>query len=79
MGISETKWFGQDDYNIEGYTILHSGRPVPSSGEAVDRKEGVGIVLDPGMTVAWRSAGDEWKVHVFSSRLVLAWLKLEWK
>ena len=28
-GISETKWFGQVVYEVEGYTILHSGRPVP--------------------------------------------------
>ena len=28
-GISETKWFGQAVYQVEGYTILHSGRPVP--------------------------------------------------
>ena len=28
-GISETKWFGQIImYEIEGYTILHSGHPV---------------------------------------------------
>ena len=24
-GISETKWFGQAFYQVEGYTILHSG------------------------------------------------------
>ena len=48
-GISETKRFGQNIYNIEGYsyTVLHAGRPVQGEGEAVKRNEGVGIVMDP--------------------------------
>ena len=74
VAISETKWFGQDVYNIEGYTILHSGCSVPRSGEAVDRNEGVGIVLDPCTTEAWRHAGEVWKA--VSPRLVLTRLKL---
>ena len=32
-GISETKCFGQEVYNIGGYTVLHSGRPLPGQGE----------------------------------------------
>ena len=28
-GISETKWFGKDLYDVEGYMILHSGHPLP--------------------------------------------------
>ena len=24
-GISETKWFGQEIYCVQGFTILHSG------------------------------------------------------
>ena len=28
-GISETKWFGKDLYDVEGYMILHSGCPLP--------------------------------------------------
>ena len=74
-GISETKWFGQAMYNVEGYTILHSGRPVPGDAQRVERNEGVGIVLDPQMTAAWRSAGEEWKA--VSSRIVTARVKLE--
>ena len=27
-GISETKWFGKAIYEVEGYTILHSGHPI---------------------------------------------------
>ena len=75
-GISETKWFGHEVYNIDGFTLLHSGRPVPdrANGEAVVRNEGVGIVLDPQMSEAWKNAGGVWKA--ISSRLVLARLKL---
>ena len=40
-GISETKWFGQNVYNIDNYTILHSGRRIPASGEMIERNEGV--------------------------------------
>ena len=32
-------------YEIEGYTILHSGRPVPGDTDTVERNERVGIVL----------------------------------
>ena len=60
-GISETKWFGQNDYNIDNYTILHSGRPVLASGEMIERNEGVGIVLDPRMSEAWRGTDGVWK------------------
>lgn len=67
-GISEL-WFGQNIYNFDNYTIFHSGRPVLGSAEAVDRNEGVGIVLGPCMST-------EVLVEV-SSRLVLARVKLE--
>ena len=43
-GIQETKWFGADVWPAaNGYTLLHSGRPVPSSDDAVTRREGVGL------------------------------------
>lgn len=72
-GISETKWFGQAVYNVEGYTILHSGWPIPGEAQAVERNEGVGLVLDPQMTIAWRNTGESWKA--VSSRIVTARLK----
>ena len=74
-GISETKWFGQNVYNIDNYKILHSGRPIPDSGEMIERNEGVGIVLDPRTSEAWRGTGGVWKA--VSSRVVLARMKLE--
>ena len=59
-GISETKWFGKAVYEVEGYSILHSGRPVPSEAPMA-RNEGVAVVLDPtvhcSMEGSWRSLG----------------------
>ena len=74
VGISETKWFGQDKYEVGGYLILRSGRPIPTGDEAVERNEGVGIVLDPGMARLWKDSGEVWKP--ISSRIVSARLKL---
>ena len=39
-GIQETKWFGQDVWNADGYTLLHSGRTLPGDGESLTRIEG---------------------------------------
>ena len=30
-GISETKWFGEVVYEVEGFMILHTGHPIPES------------------------------------------------
>ena len=51
-GIQETKWFGQDVWNVDGYTLLHSGRTLPGDGEPLIRNECVGIVLDQNATAA---------------------------
>ena len=45
-GISETNWFGNNIYEVEECTILHSGRET-RDGEQVRRGEGVGLVLSP--------------------------------
>ncbi len=71
VGISETKWFGNA---VDGYLVLHSGRPVPDSGDRVERNEDVGIVLDPTLAERWNSGGEEWKL--VSSRIVSARLQL---
>ena len=72
-GISETKWFGAVVYEVEGFTILHSGRPIPESTPMV-RNEVVGIVLDPVMATSWRESGEVWEA--VSSRIVSAHHKL---
>ena len=74
IGISEIKWFGQEKYEVDGYVILHSGRPVPVGDEAVERNEGVGIVLHSGMAKVWKDSGEVWKP--VSSRIVYARIEL---
>ena len=69
-GIHETKWFGSDIWTAEGYTFLHSGRPLPSDGDQAVRNEGVGIALDRKATEAWKAAGKKWEA--VSSRVVIA-------
>ena len=73
-GISENKWFGKDLYDVEGYMILHSGRPLPEYDSPMVWNEGVGIVLDREITAAWREAGEVWEA--VSSRIICARLKL---
>ena len=61
-------------YDVDGFLILHSGRPVPGTGEKVERNEGVGIVMDPSMVSCWKNGGEVW--NPVSSRIVSARLKL---
>ena len=68
--VQETKWFGMDVSEAQGYTLLHSGRPLPSGDEPAVRKKGVGIALDERATSAWREAGEKW--NAVSSRIVTA-------
>ena len=70
-GISEANWFGQAVYEVEGYTILHSGCLV-STEAPMARNEGVAVVLDPALTVAWKEAGGVWETvscRIASARL----------
>ena len=50
--IQETKWFESDVWRADGYTFLHSGRRLPNGDGPARRNEGVGIMLNPGMTEA---------------------------
>ena len=68
--IQETKWYGNDVWQANGYTFLHSGRPLPCAEETAVRNEGVGIMLDESASAAWREA---WEA--ISSRVVTARLK----
>ena len=51
--VSETKWFCNDVYEVDGFTVLCSGRDLPRSGKTLQRGEGVAICLDP---VGWQDA-----------------------
>ena len=61
-------------WKADGYTFLHSGRPLPRDTDGATRNEGVGIALDEKASVAWRNAGEQWEA--VSSRLVTA--RLQW-
>jgi len=37
--ISETKRFGSDMYEVDGYTILHTGRAIPGSDDMLQCKK----------------------------------------
>ena len=74
-GVQETKWFSCDVWPAtNGYTLLHSGRPLPGEEERKKRNEGVGITLSKFATVAWREAGEKWEA--VSSRIISVRLKL---
>ena len=73
-GIQESRWFGKDVWPAaDGYTFLHSGRPLPEDGDVAARNEGVGILLDENAAAAWRQCGEVRKA--VSSRIVMARLK----
>ena len=74
-GIQESRWFGSDVWPAaDGFTFLHSGRPLPKDGEDARRNEGVGILLDGRATSAWKQGGEVWEA--VSSRVIMVRLKL---
>ena len=74
IGISETKWFGDDVFEMNGYTVIYLGHSVPQSGDTVQCGEGVAIVLNPVMATSWRDSGASWSA--ISSKIVSARLQL---
>ena len=74
-GVSETKWFGQGVYDVDGFVMVHSGRPVPGDSDLAIRNEGVGIIMSPNAAAAWRKSGENWRA--VSSRIVYVTVKLQ--
>ena len=60
-GISETKWFGNDIYDLGSHTIKHADREVPNVSESCNRGEGVGMVLAHTGLDAWNRRGKQYK------------------
>ena len=58
-GLQETKWFGNDVYDVSGAAVLTSGRKTPSVGENSHRGEGVAIVLMGWAVEAWKACGSK--------------------
>ena len=73
--VQETRWFDNDVWLSQGYTMLHSGRQLPADNELASRNESVGIILSPVMTDAWRRAGQVWTP--VSSRIIVTRLKVQ--
>ena len=73
--ISETKWFNNSIYEVEGHVVLHSGWELSKDGEQFVRSEGVGIILSPEAAKAWRDGGEQWEP--VSPRIVTARLKVD--
>ena len=48
--------------------------PITGESQTAEQNEGVGIILDPQMTTAWKEAGEIWKA--VSSRIVTARIKI---
>ena len=71
--MQETKWFGSDAWEVDGYMFLHSGRRLPADGKVRVRGEEVGIMLDPLASAAWRESGEVWEA--VSPRLIMARFK----
>ena len=40
--------------DVDDFLILHSGRPIPSDSERVQRNEGVAIVFDSILARVWK-------------------------
>jgi len=61
-GITESKWFGQGVYEVDGFVMVHSGKPLPSEDDSGLR--------NPVVAAALRDSGECWKA--VSSRIVYA-------
>jgi len=71
--LQETKWFGDNVYEVLGSIVLNAGRPSPVEGAVVQRGEGVALVLMGPALAAWKRGGKQWKA--WSSRCVSARLE----
>ena len=48
-GVSKTKWFRPGVYEVDGFVMVHSCRPVPGESDLVIRNEEVGIIMSPNV------------------------------
>ena len=63
-------------YKVDGFVMVHSGRPLPTGDDPALRNDGAaGIVMSSAVAMAWRNSGECWRAVSF--RIVYARLKLE--
>ena len=73
--LQETRWFGSEVYDVGDSVILTAGRSTPAQGQAVQRGEGVALVLRGLGLSAWRRGGKLCKA--WSPRCVSASLQMD--
>ena len=72
--LQETKWLGNEMYQVGGSVILTAGREITSPGAPLQRGEGVAILLLGPAIDAWKKTGRKWKA--WNSRLISACLQV---
>ena len=70
--LQETKWFGDNVYEVYGSVVVTAGRPTPADGEPIQQGERIALVLMGSALAAWMRGGKQWKP--WSSRCVSALL-----
>ena len=68
--LQETKWFGNEMYEVDSCILLTAGRKVSVDGKMIQRDKGVALVLNGVEIDAWKHGGKQWKA--WSSRYVSA-------
>ena len=71
--LQETKWFGDNVYEVNGSVVLIAGQPTPADGVTVQRGERIASVLVGHALAAWKCGGKQWRV--WSSRCLSALLE----
>ncbi|XP_065197221.1 uncharacterized protein LOC135828726 [Sycon ciliatum] len=71
LGLQETKWFGNNVYNVEDAVVVASGRPTPVENFA--RGEGVALVMRGRSALAFAAGGRQWTA--VSSRVMVVKLQ----
>ena len=60
--LQETKWFRCDVYEVSGSVVLTAGEIMPTQDEAVQRREGVAIVVRV-LALVWL----KWRVNQWNA------------
>ena len=72
-GLQETRWFGNEIYEVGESVVLTAGRPSPKPRQQIQRGEDVAIVLSGPAKTAWKAGGQQ--LSSWGSRLIKAMVK----
>ena len=62
-------------YEVDGFVMVHSGRPLTTGDDPVLRNEGGGIMMNLVVAAGWRDSGECRKA--ISSRIVYTQMELQ--